>query len=529
MTVSRTLRRLLNNRDALIALAAAASIVTYVAAAAILYRVGFALDDAWIHQTYARNLAERGEWAFVAGQPSAAATSPLYAVLLAVGHALGLPIFVWTFGLGFVSLAAGGWFGARLADLMFPQTRHAGLWTGLALVLMWHLVWASASGMETGLFCTLTIALMWLGARQVRRFTQPARAADRALDGGLLGLVGAATMLARPEGAGLLALVALAAALGWPDRRAVGGLLAWAGGVAAGFLVGALPYALLNLDLTGSLLPDTASAKQAEYAPLLDLPLLERYARLVAPILAGGQILLLPGAAMALRALPGMARERRAGWIYLVPLAWSAAVLTAYALRLPANYQHGRYVIPALPPLVIYGVGGTLLLLRRGRRTLVRRVLTRSLAASAVVLTVAFWVVGARAYAADVRIIESEMVATARWVAENIPPEELTAAHDIGALGYFAPRPLVDLAGLVTPDVVPIIRDREALMGLMCARGVVYLVALPDQVPADMDDPRLGGAPVYVTGAPYAPAAGSGNMAVYRMRWPERCETGAAD
>jgi len=31
--------------------------------------------------------------------------------------------------------------------------------------------------------------------------------------------------------------------------------------------------------------------------------------------------------------------------------------------------------------------------------------------------------------------------------------DDLIAAHDIGAIGYFAPRPILDLAGLISPDV----------------------------------------------------------------------------
>jgi hypothetical protein len=60
-------------------------------------------------------------------------------------------------------------------------------------------------------------------------------------------------------------------------------------------------------------------------------------------------------------------------------------------------------------------------------------------------------------------------------------------------------------------------------MRLMCARGVAYLMAMPDQRPVPPGDPRLGEAPIFVTGAPYAPAAGGGNMAVYRLEWPAEC------
>jgi len=40
---------------------------------------GFPLDDAWIHQTYARNLVEFGQWAFIPGKLSAGSTAPVRA------------------------------------------------------------------------------------------------------------------------------------------------------------------------------------------------------------------------------------------------------------------------------------------------------------------------------------------------------------------------------------------------------------------------------------------------------------------
>jgi hypothetical protein len=241
------------------------------------------------------------------------------------------------------------------------------------------------------------------------------------------------------------------------------------------------------------------------------------------PLVAGGQLLLLPGIVMGVRTVAARMRQDRRAILFLLPLAWSALHLSVYAWRLPATYQHGRYMIPILPPLLLYGVGGTLLLVRMGRATPVRRVLTRTLGLSAAFIFLGFWVVGAQAYARDVRIINTEMVDTAHWVDEHVPPDELLAVHDIGAVGYYAPRPIFDLAGLVSPEVLPIILDHEALMQLMCQRDVRYLMVLPDQRPALIDDPRLGGAPIFTTGAPYARAAGSGNMSVYQMRWTENC------
>ena len=61
------------------------SVMGYLLISRLTYRVGFPLDDAWIHLTYARNLATHGEWAFVPGQASAGSTAPLWSALLAIG------------------------------------------------------------------------------------------------------------------------------------------------------------------------------------------------------------------------------------------------------------------------------------------------------------------------------------------------------------------------------------------------------------------------------------------------------------
>ncbi len=62
--------------DLLLGFLALVSVLVYVGVAARLDEVGYPLDDAWIHQTYARNLARTGQWAFVPGQVSSASTAP---------------------------------------------------------------------------------------------------------------------------------------------------------------------------------------------------------------------------------------------------------------------------------------------------------------------------------------------------------------------------------------------------------------------------------------------------------------------
>ena len=72
----------------------------YLFASAFIYHIGFPLDDSWIHQTYARNLALYGQWAFQLGHPYAGSTAPLWTFLLAIGFWLGLAPYFWTYLLG---------------------------------------------------------------------------------------------------------------------------------------------------------------------------------------------------------------------------------------------------------------------------------------------------------------------------------------------------------------------------------------------------------------------------------------------
>jgi hypothetical protein len=241
---------------------------------------------------------------------------------------------------------------------------------------------------------------------------------------------------------------------------------------------------------------------------LTQRPLVERWLEVALAPFVGAAALLLPG-------LPAAVWRPTAGlrWDAALPLVWAGGLLTAYALRLPVTYQHGRYLMPVIPLLVALGVGGLAHWLRPQSERAVVRVLSRTWLLSVAGLAAAFWVAGGLAYRRDVQIIETEMVATAHWVRANTEAGALIAAHDIGALGYFGARRLVDLAGLVSPETIPFIRDEARLAAWLDESGADYLVTFPDWYPRLTLPPKAR--QVFTTGAPYSPAAGGENMAVY--------------
>lgn len=458
--------------------------------------VGFPLDDAWIHQTYARNLALHHQLAYNVGQPSLGSTSPLWTVLISPAHILRLDHRLWTYLLGTVLLAFSGWIVHRLTRSLWPKDSLAPILASAFCVLEWHLAWAAFSGMETILFVFLSLLTLERYLAGERPF--------------LTGVLSGILTLTRPEGGLLLPLLLLDTLwrrkqgrhpLGWPQVAVSVALLL------VGFLVLVAPYLILNLAVTGNLFPNTFYAKQAEYSEIIaQLPVWARWGRLAAATAVGAQALLIPGFLYTVyKAL--RLREGRA----VLPLAWWFILLTAYAVRLPVTYQHGRYLIPAIPILVVYGVWGTKNLPSLPR--IARRVLFISIP----VLLFIFWLRGAEQYAADVRIIDSELKATGQWIRDNTPRNALIGAHDIGAIGYFSERVLVDTAGLISPEVIPFIRDDAEVLAFLERKRVDYVVIFPSWYPQIAPSSKLR--PVYRSAAPWIVEAGGDNIVVYESMW----------
>jgi hypothetical protein len=473
----------------------AASVVAvsgYLAASALTYKIGFPLDDAWIHQTYARNLATRFEFAYIPGLPSAGSTSPLWSFFLAIGYIFINGPFPWGYILGTAGLAGVAIVGELIFRAALPEANHRIPWMGLFLALEWHLVWAAGSGMETILFSCVTLLVFWLiYQNKLKSFW--------------IGILIGLAVWIRPDGLTLLGpagFVLLLQSKPWKERGRDGFFLA------TGFLILFLPYLGFNLSLSGKIWPNTFYAKQVEYAQVLQVPFLLRYARLVRLGFIGPAALFIPGIiTIVVRA------TRAKEWPLFGFLLWWAGYLGIYAAMLPVEYQHGRYIMAAMPvSFVLGGIGTAVLLSKMWVTQRLGFVLSRVWMLSLVGLWAGFYFLGAQTYSTDVAIIESEMVKTAQWVREDTRPDDLIAVHDIGAMGYYGERKIVDLAGLVTPEVIPFLRDEDRLSQYLDESGVAYLVTLKGWYPEMESQADC----VYQSMSSFSPKAGGTNMAVYR-------------
>jgi hypothetical protein len=378
---------------------------------------------------------------------------------------------------------------------LVPEYRQVIPWVGLLVAFEWHLVWASLSGMETILQALIAFILIIFLIKGSSRWL-------------MLGALAGISIWVRPDGItflGPIIFTLLFTLPNWKKRlRALFSSI-------FGFSVFFLPYLVFNLLLAGTAFPTTFYAKQAEYSSGQAGLILLRIGEGALQLMTGVGIILLPGVVVTL-----WWAIRNKKWGFIAALLWILGYIGIYLSRLPA-YQHGRYLMPVMPVYFFLGLFGfhlVYLYLQASKKTWW---LVKTAWGSAIALVcVAFWMLGMQSYSQDVRIIESEMVDTAKWVATHIPADALIATHDVGALGYFGDHKLVDMAGLISPEVIPFLRNEAALAKYLNSKGISYLVTFPDFYPLLTS----GLQPVFSTGAPYSLEQGGTNMVVYRWLNP---------
>ncbi|MFO0682730.1 MAG: hypothetical protein U0234_11790 [Sandaracinus sp.] len=443
--------------------------------------IGFPLDDAWIHDVYARSLAHGGLFEYVPGRPEAGFTSPLWVVALAPIWAVTSDprmVALATKVLG-VALSAGlSVLADRLATRLSGE-RRVGLVAGLLVALDPSLAFAAVSGMEVSLAAAAMLGglLAWLEDRP-----------------GLAGGLFAAALLARPECALVTVLLAglEARRVSKSERAArLARLLvpsAIAGGLWSGFC----------LVVAGRPLPNTFYAKHHPHS-LLDV--VSDVPRMVGPQLLaqswfflGSGFVLLGLAVVRIGRDAKLDRERRLG-VLLGPLVFLAGIAWAHDILFVRAFATLRYVLPHQPwTLALVAVGARealprVLALRTERAA--RPLAIGAIATASLVLPLAVLPMrldrSARDYAWNCQNIEEMQVRIGLWLHEHTRPGEWVATHDAGAIRIFSDRPVLDLAGLNEHRV------SSVGAGLFAEVHPRYFVVFPTWFPHMTQSPRYRG------------------------------------
>jgi hypothetical protein len=484
--------------DLLVLLAAALSLtVLLVRERMIAGAVGFPLDDSWIHLHFARNLAEGAGFAYNPGVPVAGSTAPLWTLLLAAGARVAGASLIMAKTLGIAAAVAAALL-LRRAALAWGASRPTALVAAVGLCWSGPFVWGALSGMEVTLAALLVTVAMLALARDWLMVTA---------------LAGALATLARPEAIVLLPLLALA-------RRPTARRLAV---FAAIVIVVLVPFMAFCWATTGTPIPATASAKveggllgrlvgirEAARLTWIDRPLAFASEWIVwlartHPLLP----LALPLIAVAWR------RSRALGLVGLVLLVHPLAMAILAPYRGP-GFQEGRYSIHLLPVamLVLAAAWTTLAARFRSRRAL------RGSAVGVVYLAVALVTLGPAAsrYAWGVQNINAMQVHLGHWADEHLPRTATLAVNDIGAIAYVSRRPVIDLMGLVTPEIRPYRREGEmGVLRFIAERCPDAIIIFPTWFP-EIAARRDLLVPIYGVRLERNEVSGGPEMVVYRLR-----------
>jgi hypothetical protein len=229
------------------------------------------------------------------------------------------------------------------------------------------------------------------------------------------------------------------------------------------------PWILFNYTYSHRPFPNTISAKFMQYGYPWSLWKSLKYPwDVLLYFLNGPLMLLVPATGFAIyRAI----REKTTTQLY--PWAWMLSLVGLYAVALPVIYDQGRYLMPLIPLVVIYGVEGLARFMASFMQSyLLRRVIWLALFG----MVIALWVNGASDYAYRVQLFNRVHMQIVDWINTNLSHDVVLATHDIGIIGYHTGRQIVDLAGLVTPEIVPIMRDPQKLGDYLRQEHVTYVI-----------------------------------------------------
>ena len=437
------------------------SLVPIVAALRVDHRlIG---DDPLITLTYAKNIAAGHGFVFNHGDPVLGTTTPLFALVVGGLMALfpgvpGTAIAVWTTAVCWLGLIWSFYF---FRDA-FGIPVSTAVWIGAAIAASG---WVPHLGMEAYPFALLLVAT--LGMAYGRRPL-------------LAGILGGLLFLTRGEG---ILFVSLAALAGWwvrarKDRERSSSLLRSTPFLMAlGFLIPLGLWALYAMPTFGNIFPNTLAAKIAQVdsglwpafqtrligdwvpgwkiGPSLGFPLLNLFFVLVA-----GGLVRLARTYPRLRVLPVWAVVYGSGYAllgvpgypwYRLPIEFVLIVLLASGLEGlaslfgSAHAQPWRRVVAHVPGVVVIGLlfGSTLDAIRTP----------------------------------PVHEKDRAYFKMAAWFDENGSAGERIAYMEVGYLGYYTDLGIVDLVGLVTPDLTHRVAARDFTSGFWEAEPE-YLVSL---------------------------------------------------
>lgn len=432
---------------------------------------GAPLDDVWIHFRFAENFAHGYLYQYNPGEPTPGTTSPLWVIILSIPF-----LFSQNFIVPYALFISSVFFLLALMQLykLCLKLGFEGIYSlFITLITMFagRLLWSSLSGMEITLFVLLSILIVSNHIKEI------STGKVLVINGLLLGLAANT----RPETylfAGLYYLTTiylLRKNLKINLTKLFLSLLV--------FAVLVLPYPVFSFIHTGGFLPNTYEGQVGTVKYLPNFTYITESAKIF--IKDNFIVFILWGISAGYFILSVFKKKIENNfmlinlWIFLLPLV-SAFIASNWR-------HHGRYLIPLIPFINIIAIYILRKLHRYYEEKGYRRytVFRKGTIAVILIASINSGVMFAGVLGWNVENINNQQGKIADWLNENLPGEKAFGMNDIGIITFKTKKYVVDMAGLVTPEVFKFQKmsyeeGTKELFRYLKSKGVNYIIIYPD-------------------------------------------------
>lgn len=418
----------------------------------------FPLDDPWIHLTFAKNLAEYGSFSYFRNElVTAGSTSPIYTFILAAGFLITKNEMWLSYITGILFFVLAVFYFYRTAGQTFPKENWLAIAAALIFVFDKWINLISVTGMETTLYIFLLVACFYYYRKR-----------NAVLFAVMLGL----TFWARPDALAFIGAITIDYLfLLYVKNRAPKDNeatplfsksdLLKIGAVSGGIIA---VYFIMNLLISGSLLPNTYGAKVSYYSPefrsrtdFLKFEVWEYFTE------SAYLLIFIPFIFAVIKLLVDSSRfkynHNLAAFIFII------ALIFIYWYKLPYAHRFGRYLMPVLPFYILLAVYGGRVFFKWLAEYLSEKNIVNALNVILLVSTIVFFVSGYVkhnvTYTEQSHHIYIRQVEAAKWLKNNTPEGSIVGTHDVGAIAFYSDRKVVDVVGLINPEFIPKLNTKE--------------------------------------------------------------------
>jgi len=474
------------------------------------HHFGVPLDDVWIHFRFAENFAHGHFYQFNVGEPTPGSTSPIWVIILSIPF-----LFSDGLALPFALIITSLFFLLTLIELykLCVRLGFDGNYSLLIIIitmLCGRLAWSSLSGMEITFFCYLSVLvfrnhLSEIEQNKIYKST-----------GLLLGLAA----VTRPEAYLLAAIYYLVTIL--ILRKSLKGNLFNLFLSMAGLLLIILPYPIFCYIYTGGFLPNTYQGQVGDVRYLPNFQFLVETGKLFVKDNFFIVILWFAGIIYFIRTVFRKNINKK----FLLINLWVILLPAISAFIAPNWRHHGRYLIPLIPFINIIAINILLKVYNRFKaQNYSRYSLYRKIAIAVLLfLSADSTFIFAKTLGWNVENINDQQVNIGKWIKSNLPDEKAFGLNDIGAITYITKKPIIDMAGLVTPEIFKFQKmsyedGSKSLLKLLKDKNVNYIIIYPDWYDYIMEHYSSAFQQVYSAKLQNNTICGGIEMFVYKINW----------